>query len=72
MQLCLENVLKTLRKTIKTILSQQIWPKKFGFLSDIKILDAVELTHECIHIIKSKKKNVSHEIDLIWAYDKVD
>jgi hypothetical protein len=66
-------ITKIINNRIKPMLSKFMTKEQFGFLDDRQILDAIGVSQESIHNIKSKKmKALIMNIDLMKAYDRVN
>jgi len=66
-------VSKIIANMIKDKLSAYISNERFGFLSNRQFQDAVTIARECVHSIKSQKKEtLILKLDLHKAYEFVD
>lgn len=55
------------------MLAKYVSSEQFGFLPERQIIDAIGITQECLHTIKTKKmKALIMKIDLSKAYDRVN
>ena len=66
-------VTKFLSNRLKPLLTEVISREQFGFLKNRKILEAVDITQEALHSIKTRNLSaLIVKMDLIKAYDRVD
>jgi hypothetical protein len=71
--LCYKIISKIIAKRIRPILSRALSEEQLGFLKGRQILDAIGMTQECLHSIKTKKlQAIILKLDLKKAYDCIN
>ena len=70
---CIYKVVsKVIARRLKSILSEHITTKQFGFLEGRQIHESIRVSQEGLHNMKTKNiKGAILKIDLSKAYDKV-